>query len=60
MNKKKKKLTMKYIVSEIEIANMILEEMDKQEKLEPEVRKHVKNEYFQREIRPLIEVYKTK
>jgi len=60
MKKKKKKLTMKYIVSEIEIANMILEEMDKQEKLEPEVRKHVKNEYFQREIRPLIEVYKTK
>jgi len=58
--KKKKKLTHKYILQEIEIANIILEEIDKANGFNPEVRRKTKLAYFQAEIEPLIIVYKTK
>jgi len=58
--KKKKKLTMKYILQEIEIANIILDEIDKTNGGNPEVKKEAKKNYFIAEIKPLIEVYKTK
>lgn len=60
MKKKKKKLTMKYILQEIEIANVILDEIDKANGGNEEVKKAAKKNYFISEIAPLIEVYKTK
>lgn len=58
--KKKKKLTMKYILQEIEIANIILDEIDKSQGGNPEAKKQAKKNYFIAEIKPLIEVFKTK
>jgi hypothetical protein len=60
MKKKKKKLTMKYILEEIEIANIILDEIDKANGGNEEAKKQAKKNYFIAEIAPLIEVYKTK
>lgn len=60
MKKKKKKLTMEYILEEIRIAEIILDEIDKANGGNPEVRKQVKKKYFESEIAPLIHVYKTK
>jgi len=40
--KKKKKLTMKYILQEIEIANIILDEIDKSQGGNPEAKKQAK------------------
>tara|TARA_R110000823_G_scaffold45983_3_gene118355 strand:+ start:1995 stop:2174 length:180 start_codon:yes stop_codon:yes gene_type:complete len=58
--KKKKKLTMKYILQEIEIANIILDEIDKANGGNPEVKKQAKKNYFTSEIAPLIHVFNTK
>lgn len=58
--KKKKKLTHEYILEEIKIANAILEVIDKEYGYNPEIKKKVKRDYFIAEIKPLIEVYKTK
>tara|TARA_R110000796_G_scaffold122070_1_gene236368 strand:- start:671 stop:853 length:183 start_codon:yes stop_codon:yes gene_type:complete len=60
MKKKKKKITQEYILEEINIANAILEVIDKEHGYNPEVRKMVKRNYFIAEIAPLIEVFKTK
>ena len=60
MKKKKKKLTHEYILEEIKIANAILEVIDKEYGYNPEIKKKVKRDYFIAEIKPLIEVYKTK
>ena len=60
MKKKKKKITMEYILEEIKIANAILEVIDKEYGYNPEVKKQVKKKYFESEIAPLIHVYKTK
>mgnify|MGYP003660200283 FL=1 len=57
--KKKKQLTMKYILQEIHIANIILDEIDKASGGNPEVKKEAKKNYFLAELAPLIEVYKT-
>jgi len=59
MKKKKKQLTMKYILQEIEIANIILDEIDKSQGCNIEAKKQAKKKYFIAEIKPLIEVYKT-
>ena len=58
--KKKKKLTMKYILQEIEIANIILDEIDKANGGNPEIKKQAKKNYFTSEIAPLIHVFNTK
>ena len=60
MKKKKKKITMKYILEEIELLNIMLDEIDKAYGFNPEIKKKVKNDYFQQEIAPLIHVFKTK
>jgi len=60
MKKKKKKLTHEYILEEIKIANAILEVIDEEHGYNPEIKKKVKLDYFIAEIKPLIEVYKTK
>jgi hypothetical protein len=58
--KKKKKLTMKYILQEIEVANIILDEIDKANGGNPEAKKQAKKNYFTSEIAPLIHVFNTK
>ena len=60
IKKKKKKITHKYILQEIEYANIILDEIDKANGCNPEVKKQAKLAYYKSEIEPLIIVYKTK
>ncbi len=60
IKKKKKKITHKYILQEIEYANIILDEIDKANGCNPEVKKQAKLAYYKAEIEPLIIVYKTK
>jgi len=60
IKKKKKKITHKYILQEMEIAEIILDEIDKANGGNPEVRKKTKLAYYKAEIEPLIIVYKTK
>jgi len=60
MKKKKKQLTMKYILQEIEIANIILDEIDKSQGCNIEAKKQAKKNYFTSEIAPLIHVFNTK
>ena len=60
MKKKKKKITMKYILEEIELLNIMLNEIDKAHGLTQKLKKKVKNDFFLQEIAPLIHVFKTK
>lgn len=57
--KKKKKITQEYILEEIRLANIILDEIDKNMGGNPEIKAKAKRDYFTAEIAPLIYVYKS-